>query len=207
MGAGSEAAKQSGPRQVLILTGDGGEELEVYYPHERLRESGYTPVVASLEAKELSLKLHQQLAGEDTFSEWRGRTIRSVVAVREVIDAVADYAGLVLPGGRAPEYLRLDPAVVSLVRAFAASGKPVAALCHGPMILAYADVLSGRSATAVPDIRPEIEGARAIWLDERVVVDQSADAESGPGTLVTGQTWEDCGPWMGAFMRALEAGQ
>lgn len=180
-------------KKVLTITGDGGEEMEVYYPYERVREDGFTPVVASTAAKELALKLHQALEGEDTYSEFRGRTIRATLAFGEVNPE--DYAALIIPGGRAPEYLRLREDVLSVVRAFVDAGKPVGAVCHGPMVLAEAGVLKGVKATAVGDIKPEVVGSGAVWTDDRVAQD---------GGIVTAQTWEDCGPWMGAVMALLK---
>jgi protease I len=117
-----------------------------------------------------------------------------VTATFDVIDP-ADYDALVVPGGRAPEYLRTCDVVLDAVRHFFEAGKPVAALCHGPQILAAAWVLEGYEMTAYPAVRPEVEAAGCSWVDG-VTVDDN---------LVTGQAWPDHPGWLAAFMDLLDA--
>lgn len=179
-------------KRILIVTGDGAEELEVYYPLERMREEGYEVVIASTKPKTLALKVHQVVGDEDTYSEWPGRTIDATLAVSEA--KMEDFDGVIFPGGRAPEYLRRNADVLRLAQEADAAGKPIAAVCHGPMILAEAGILSAKECTAVADIIPEVERAGGSWVDERVHVE---------GNVVTAQTWEDCGPWMGAYVKKL----
>ena len=176
-----------------MITGDGGEELEVYYPLERLREEGVEVVVASTRPKRLALKVHEVVGDEDTYTETPGRGVNATVGFADV--NTSDYIGVIIPGGRAPEYLRRDAEVKRIVREAVAADLPVAAVCHGPMILAEAGVLQGRTCTAVEDIIPEVEGAGATWASERVHSD---------GRFVTAQTWEDCGPWMAQYVALLK---
>lgn len=180
--------------KILILTGDGGEELEVYYPFERMREEGADVVVASTKPKTLALKVHQVVNDEDTYTETPGRTIEATVGFADV--NVSEYDGVIIPGGRAPEYLRRNEDVIQVVKEAASSGLPVAAVCHGGMILAEAGLLSGKTCTAVEDVIPEIEGSGGTWVSDRVYSD---------GQFVTAQTWEDCGLWMGEFVKVLSA--
>lgn len=179
--------------KILMITGDGGEELEVYYPLERMREEGAEVVIASTRPKRLALKVHEVIGDEDTYTETPGRSIMATLGFEDV--NVSDYRGVIIPGGRAPEYLRNNAQVMRIVKEAAAAGLPIAAVCHGGMILAQADLLRGRTCTAVADIIPEVEGAGGTWSSERVYSD---------GSFVTAQTWEDSGPWMAEFVRVLD---
>lgn len=180
--------------KVLILTGDGAETLEVLYPYERLREDGYQPVVASLSAKKLQFVCHDFVEGFDTYTEKPAHCWPAEIAVADVDPA--DYVGLVLPGGRAPEYLRNNADVQRIVQAFFARKAPVAATCHGSMILATAGVLGGFQCSGYGEIAPEVRAGGAEYVDGEAVVD---------GHLVTARAWPDNGPWMGAFMKLLRA--
>ena len=179
-------------KKILLITGDGGEELEVYYPLERMREEGILVVVASTRPKRLALKVHEVVNEEDTYSESPGRSIQATLGFEDV--DVSDYVGVIIPGGRAPEYLRRNPQVIRIVQEAHEEGLPIAAVCHGPMILAEAGLLRNRSCTAVEDIIPEVEGAGGQWVADRVASD---------GQIVTAQTWEDCGPWMAEYVSLL----
>ena len=179
--------------KVLIITGDGGETLEVLYPYERLREAGITPVVAALHTdRKIQLVVHDFSDDFDTYTEKLGHTWPADIAVGDV--TVDDYVGLVIPGGRAPEYLRLNEDVLRVVREFHAQGKPIAATCHGPMILAQAGILDGQTCAGFGMIAPEVTGAGATYEDGDSVVS---------GNLVTARAWNDNGPWMGAFLTLL----
>jgi protease I len=105
------------------------------------------------------------------------------------------YDGLVLPGGRAPEYLRNRPAAVAVVRHFLETGKPIAANCHGPLLVLATGLAKGRTLTCYPDLEPDVRAGGGVFVNRDVVVD---------GTLVTVRGWPDNGPWMREFVRLLK---
>lgn len=129
--------------------------------------------------------------GDQTYLETRGHDFGIDVAVEDVDPA--EYDALVVPGGRAPEYLRTYDSVLDTVRHFFEADKPVAALCHGPQIPAAAGVLEGREMTTYPAVRAEVEAAGCSWVDG-VVTD---------GNLVTGQDWSDHPEWLSQFLDVL----
>lgn len=178
--------------KVLILTGDAAESLEVFYPYQRLLEEGYEVHVAAPAKKKLQFVVHDFVEGFDTYTEKPGYTWPADVAFADVDPA--DYAALVVPGGRAPEYIRNDPDAQRIVRHFMRGETPVAALCHGPLLLAAAGMLSGRRSAAYPALEPDVRAAGAEFVDGGAVVD---------GQLVTGRAWPDHPGWMGAFLERL----
>jgi protease I len=129
--------------------------------------------------------------GDQTYLEERGHNFELNATMADVDPA--DYDALVVPGGRAPEYLRTHEVVLDTVQHFFDEEKPVAALCHGPQILAAAGVLDGYEMTAYPAVRAEVEGAGCSWVDE-VTTDRN---------LVTGQAWPDHPEWLAQFMDLL----
>src|SRR5215510_7076398 len=143
--------------KVLLLTGDAAEDLEVMYPYQRLLEEGYEVDIAAPTVKTLQFVVHDFVDGFDTYTEKPGHAWPADVAFADV--QPDDYAALVLPGGRAPEYIRTNPDCLRLVRHFAEAGKPIAALCHGPLVLAAAGVLTGRSTSAYPACAPDVTAA------------------------------------------------
>lgn len=178
--------------KVLILAGDFSETLEVFYPYERLREEGYEPVIASLEKKRLQFVVHDFEPGYFTFTEKPGHGWDADIAVADVNPD--DYVALVIPGGRAPEYLRNNADVQRIVQHFFGADAPVASTCHGPLILAKSGVLSGRTSSGFPEVAPDIESGGATYEGGQAVVD---------GNLVTSRAWNDNGPWFGAFIKLL----
>jgi protease I len=180
--------------KVLLITGDAAEDLEVMYPYQRLLEEGYEVDVAAPNRKQLQFVVHDFVPGFDTYTEKLGHTWPADLAFHEVDPS--QYAALVIPGGRAPEYLRGNKDCLVLVQHFAAAGKPIAALCHGPLILAAAGMLAGRSSSSYPALEPDMTAAGAQWVDSPAHVD---------GNLVTGRAWPDHPQWMRAFMRVLRA--
>jgi len=106
-----------------------------------------------------------------------------------------EYQGLVLPGGRAPEFLRNRPRAVAIVRHFLTGGKPIAANCHGPLLLLVAGDMKGRKMTCYPELEPDLRQAGAEFINQEVVVD---------GPLVTVRGWPDNGPWMKEFVRVVK---
>ena len=180
--------------KVLIVVGDASEVLDTMYPYFRLPEDGFEPVVAAPERRLYHMVLHEQPPGWDITRETPGYHIRADVAFRDVDPA--DYAGLFLSGGRAPEYLRYDPDLLSITAAFFKAGKPVASVCHGIEILAAANCLAGRRVTTVAKCELDATFAGGTYVNEPCVVD---------GNLVTARTWHDNTPFLREFLRLLRA--
>jgi protease I len=178
--------------KVLILTGDAAESLEVMYPYQRLREEGYEVSIAAPNKKKLHFVVHDFEPGYDTYTEKPGYSWDADLAFRDVVPA--DYAALVIPGGRAPEYIRNNPDCQRIVRHFFDKGKPVAHLCHAPLVLAAAGVLKGRRTAAYPALEPDIQAAGATFVDAEVVID---------GTMISARAWPDHPAWMREFIRLL----
>ncbi|MEU3065243.1 DJ-1/PfpI family protein [Streptomyces subrutilus] len=182
------------PTKVLIVTGDAAESLEVLYPYQRLREEGYEVHLAAPTVKRLRFVVHDFEEGFDTYTEKPGYTWPADVAFADVV--TEEYDGVVVPGGRAPEYLRNDPEVRRILAAFAADDKPIAQICHGPLITAAAGALDGRRVTAYPALEPDMRAAGAAFEDAEAVVD---------GTLVSARAWPDHSAWMREFLTVLRA--
>lgn len=134
--------------KILIVTGDAAESLEVLYPYQRLREEGYDVHIAAPARKTLRFVVHDFEPGFDTYTEKPGYTWPADLAFSEV-DA-EDYVALVVPGGRAPEYLRNDAELRKILKAFFDSDRPVAQICHGPLMTAAVGALVGRRRHRVP---------------------------------------------------------
>jgi deglycase len=180
--------------KVVILTGDAAEDLEVMYPYQRLLEEGYEVDIAAPSKKKLQFVVHDFVDGFDTYTEKPGHTWPADVAFADVDPT--DYVAVVVPGGRAPEYIRNDPDVQRILKHFAADDKPIAHLCHGPLALAAADVLRGRRSAAYPALAPDVVAAGAEFVDAEAVVD---------GVMVSGRAWPDHPAWMREFMAILRA--
>ncbi|MCK9488665.1 MAG: type 1 glutamine amidotransferase [Xanthomonadales bacterium] len=158
-------------KRVAILAADGYEQSELDEPMKALRDNGADVDVISPEAGSI-----QGLKGMD-----KGDSVEVDVTLADADPS--DYDALVIPGGHFnPDTLRADDDALAFTRTMVSGGKPVAAICHGPWVLADADVLNGRTITSVPNIRRDIERAGATWRDEAVVVDQG---------LITSRTPED----------------
>ncbi|GAB3300991.1 DJ-1/PfpI family protein [Pseudoclavibacter terrae] len=177
--------------KVLILAGDFSETLEVFYPYERLREEGYEPVIAAPTKKRLQFVVHD-FEGYDTFTEKLGHGWNADIALADVNPS--DYVALVVPGGRAPEYLRNNEDVKRIVKHFFGEDSPVAVTCHGPIILAKAGVLEGRTTSGFPEIAADIEAGGGTYQSSEALVD---------GNLVSARAWNDNGPWFGKFIALL----
>jgi protease I len=181
--------------KILILAGDAAESLEVLYPYQRLLEAGYEVDMAGPSKKKLQFVVHDFEDGFDTYTEKPGYRVEADLGLDDVDPT--RYDGLVLPGGRAPEYLRNNPKAVAIVRHFVEAGKPIAANCHGPLLVVAAGGARGRTMTAFPDLEPDLRAAGAEFVNRDVVVD---------GALVTVRGWPDNGPWMREFVRLFKAG-
>lgn len=145
--------------KVLIVTGDAAESLEVMYPCQRLTEEGYEVDIAAPSVKKLQFVVHDFTDGFDTYTEKPGYTWPADIAFADVDPA--EYAALVIPGGRAPEYIRNDPDVQRIVRHFMTTDRPVAQFCHAPQVLAAAGTLTGRRTAAYPALAPDVAAAGA----------------------------------------------
>ena len=178
--------------KVLILTGDGAEALEVYYPYQRLQEAGHSPTIAAPEVKTLQLVMHDFVPGFDTYTEKPGYRIETDVSFGDV--KPEEYDALLLPGGRAPEWIRNKSNCLNIVRHFFEANKPVASICHGQLILVAAGLLRGRTATAYFELEPDIKAAGGMWQNQEVVVD---------GKLVTSRAWPDHPGFMREFLKLL----
>jgi protease I len=180
--------------QVLLVIGDAAEVLDTMYPLHRVREDGYRVVVAGPERRVYHLVIHDIPPGWDVTQELAGYRLAADVAFRDV--RPEEFAGLVITGGRAPEYLRYDEDLMRITRHFFEKDKPVASICHGIEIVATAGVIRGRAVTTVPKCRFDAEVCGGRFVNEEVVVD---------GNLVTARTWKDNHAWMREFMKILNA--
>jgi protease I len=178
--------------KVLILTGDAAESLEVMYPYQRLLEEGYEVHIAAPSKKKLQFVVHDFVDGYDTYTEKPGYTWDADLAFADVNPD--EYVALVIPGGRAPEYIRNDADVLRIIRHFFGDEKPVAQICHAPLALAAAGVLEGRHTAAYPALEPDVKLAGAEFVDGGGVVD---------GTMVSARAWPDHPTWMREFLRIL----
>ena len=180
--------------KILMITGDAGEAQEIYYAKFRLEEEGWLVDIAAPEKRVFHSVVHDFEPGFDTYTEKPGYRVQADLGLEEVV--AEDYHGLVLPGGRAPEYLRNREKAVAIVRHFLHAGKPVAANCHGPLLVLAAGEARGRTMTAYPDLQLDLRTAGAEFVNREVVVD---------GPLVSVRGWPDNGPWMKEFVRLLKA--
>ncbi len=178
--------------KILILAGDAAESLEVLYPYQRLREEGYEVHIAAPSVKKLRFVVHDFEEGFDTYTEKPGYSWMADVAFRDVDPE--QYVALVIPGGRAPEYIRNDPDCQRIIRHFFEREKPVAQICHAPLALAAAGVLRGRRTAAYPALEPDVRAAGAGFVDGEAVVD---------GLMVSARAWPDHPRWMREFIEIL----
>ncbi|MCZ6792297.1 MAG: DJ-1/PfpI family protein [Planctomycetota bacterium] len=180
-------------QKVLIATGEFGESLEVYYCAFRLKEEGVQSFIAAPRRKSLQLVVHDFEPGYDSYTEKLGYRVEADVAYGDVDPA--EYDGLIIPGGRAPEEIRSDPDLLRIVRHFLSTdSKPLAAICHGVMLLYTAGDVRGRELTCYSGIRADVELAGAIYLDREVVVS---------GNVVTSRGWGDLGAFCSSFLKLL----
>jgi protease I len=186
-------------KKILILTGDFVEDYEVMVPFQSLSALGYTVrvVCPGKKAGEKIRTAVHDFEGDQTYTEKPGHNFELNATFAKV--KPADNDALVVPGGRAPEYIRLDKTVLEFVRHFDAENKPIAAMCHGVQVLAAAGILKGRSCTAYPACSPEIRLAGGDYVE--VPVDQA----HVDGNLVTAPAWPAHPAWLAAFLKVLGA--
>jgi protease I len=184
--------------KLLMIVGDYVEDYEVMVPFQALQMVGHTVHAVCPDKKEgefVRTAIHD-FEGDQTYSEKRGHNFTLNATFAEIDPA--KYDALIVPGGRAPEYLRLNPKVVSLVKSFHNSKKPIASLCHGPQLLATAGVLKGKKLSAYPACAPEVESAGGTFVSvgfTEAVVD---------GLLVTGPAWTAHPVWLARFLEVLQ---
>ena len=166
--------------KILIITGDAGESFEILYASHRLREAGYFPVIAAPVVKRMNLVMHDFEPGWDTYVERQGYLVESDISFDDV--NTTDYKAVLIPGGRAPEYLRNDRRVIEIVKKFSESDKYVFAICHGVQVLVTAGLVNKKKIACYEHVKFEVEscGGKYITPDEAVQ----------DGKIVTGKTWQ-----------------
>jgi len=186
-------------KQILMLVGDYVEDYEVMVPFQMLLMVGHDvrAVCPGKAAGDAVATAIHDFEGEQTYSEKRGHNFQ-LNATFEEIEASA-YDALVIPGGRAPEYLRLDDRVLSIVRHFSEAEKPIAAICHGAQILTAAGVVEGKSCSAYPAVKPDIERAGGRYID----ASDGFDNAHVDGNLVTAPAWPAHPAWIAKFLEVL----
>ena len=185
-------------KKILMIAGDFGEDYEIMVPFQALQMVGHAvdAVCPGKQAGERIKTAIHDFEGDQTYSEKPGHQF-TLNADFDAVDPAA-YDALVLPGGRAPEYLRLNARVLDVVRHFFEANKPVAAICHGLQILAAAEVLQGRECSAYPACGPEVALAGGKYQD--IPVDEAYVC----GNLVTAPAWPAHPAWLRAFLQVLE---
>jgi protease I len=184
-------------RKILMLVGDFVEDYEVMVPFQALRMVGHTvhAVCPDKKAGDTVRTAVHDFEGDQTYSEKPGHRFTLNATFAEVRPEA--YDALVIPGGRAPEYLRLNETVLGIVRHFAQAKKPIAAICHGAQVLAAAGVLQGRSCSAYPAVGPEVRSAGGRWVDIGI------DRAHVDGNLVTAPAWPAHPEWLARFLDVL----
>ena len=184
--------------KLLMLVGDYVEDYEVMVPFQALQMVGHTvhAICPDKESGEHVRTAIHDFEGDQTYSEKPGHNFVLNASFAEINQE--DYDALVIPGGRAPEYLRLNPRVLKLVRYFAEANKPIAALCHGPQILAAAGVIKGKKLNAYPACQPDVELAGGTFVSLEIT------GAMADGKLVTGPAWPAHPAWLAKFLDVLE---
>jgi protease I len=184
-------------KKILMLVGDFVEDYEVMVPFQALQMVGHTVHAVCPDRKEgdvVKTAIHD-FEGDQTYSEKPGHNFKLNATFSEIDPST--YDALVIPGGRAPEYLRLHGNVLEVVKHFMKKDKPVAAICHGPQILAAAGVLEGRESSSYPACGPEVKAAGGTFVDK-----DWTEAHT-QGNLVTAPAWPAHPAWLAAFLKLL----
>lgn len=186
-----------GVKKILIIVGDFVEDYEIMVPFQALQMVGHTVHVVCPDKKEgeqVRTAIHD-FEGDQTYSEKPGHNFTLNASFDDI--RVNDYDALVIPGGRAPEYIRLNERVLEMVRYFAETNKPIATICHGVQLLAAAGVIEGKSCTAYPAVSPEVKSAGGKWIDTPI------DKAHVDGNLVTAPAWPAHPDWLAKFLVLL----
>jgi protease I len=184
-------------KSILMLVGDYVEDYEVMVPFQALLMVGHTvhAVCPGKKSGDVVRTAIHDFEGDQTYSEKRGHNFTLNATFDEVKEK--DYDALLVPGGRAPEYLRLNPRVLEIVRHFSSANKPIAAICHAPQILAAAGVLKDKKCSAYPAVGPDVTAVGGAYQNvamNEAVVD---------GNLVTGPAWPAHPAWLAKFLTVL----
>ncbi len=184
-------------KKILMITGDYTEDYETMVPFQALLMVGHSvhAVCPGKTAGQSVRTAIHDFEGDQTYSEKPGHNFALNASFANI--NASDYDALVIPGGRAPEYLRLNPEVLAMVQHFAEAKKPIAAICHGAQLLAAAGVLTGRSCSAYPACGPEVKAAGGNFAD--IPVDQAYV----DGNLVTAPAWPAHPDWLAKFLSVL----
>lgn len=184
-------------KKILMICGDFCEDYETMVPFQALQAVGHTvhAVCPDKKAGDVIATAIHDFEGQQTYSEKRGHNFALNASFADV--RAADYDALVIPGGRGPEYLRMNDAVVAMVRHFFDADKPVAAICHGAQLLAGARVLEGRLCSAYPACRAEVELAGGRYADIAI------DAAVTDRNLVSAPAWPAHPVWIAQFLAVL----
>lgn len=186
-------------RKILMLVGDFVEDYEVMVPFQMLLMVGHT-VHAVCPGKKAGEKVRtavHDFEGDQTYSEKPGHNFTLNATFDDI--RPEDYDALVIPGGRAPEYIRLNAKVLDIVRHFAQAQKPIASICHGQQVLVAAGVLQGRKCTAYPAVKPDLLAAGASWAE----VNDTFSNAVVDGHLVTAPAWPAHPTWIRQFLELL----
>ncbi len=184
-------------KRILMLVGDYVEDYEVMVPFQALLMVGHKveAVCPDKKAGEMVRTAIHDFEGDQTYSEKRGHNFVLNGTFADVRPEA--YDALVIPGGRAPEYIRLNSRVLEIVRHFAAADKPIASICHGAQILAAAGVLKGKECSCYPAVSPDVTGSGGTFMD--IGMDQAHTC----GKLVTAPAWPAHPAWLAQFLRVL----
>ncbi|NEO67835.1 MAG: DJ-1/PfpI family protein [Moorea sp. SIO4G2] len=184
-------------KQILMLVGDFVEDYEVMVPFQGLQMVGHTvdAVCPDKKAGDIVRTAVHDFEGDQTYTEKPGHNF----TLNATFDGInpEDYDALVIPGGRAPEYIRLNQDVIKIVQHFAQANKPIAAICHGAQLLAAADVIQGKKCSAYPACGPDVTRAGGTYAD--IPVDQAIV----DGNLVTAPAWPAHPRWLAEFLKVL----
>lgn len=179
--------------KALIVVGDATETVDTLYPFYRLQEAGIEPVVIAPEKRLYQMVMHEIRPGWTITREWEGYQIQADLAFSEV--RPEEYLGILFSGGRAPEYIREDPDLISMTQWFFDQNKPIASVCHGVEIPARADRVKGRKMATVAKCQFDLEICGGIYVNEPCVID---------GNMVSGRTFHDNGHYVGPWIKMLE---
>lgn len=186
-----------GVKKILMVVGDYVEDYEVMVPFQALQMVGHTVHAVCPDKKDgeqVRTAVHD-FEGDQTYSEKPGHNFTLNAAFSDINPS--DYDALVIPGGRAPEYIRLNERVLELVRHIAADNKPIASICHGAQVLAAAGILQGKTCTAYSAVAPEVKRAGGKWIDTPI------DKAHVDGNLVTAPAWPAHPDWLAKFLALL----
>jgi protease I len=184
-------------KKILMIIGDFVEDYETMVPFQALQMVGHQvdAVCPDKKAGETVRTAVHDFEGDQTYSEKPGHNFALNATFADI--RPESYDALVIPGGRAPEYIRLNSHMIEMVRHFASAGKPIASICHGAQLLAAAEVLEGRSCSAYPAVGPDVTRAGGTYMD--IPVDQA----HVDGNLVTAPAWPAHPQWLSKFLEVL----